>query len=68
MLSGGISTVQGEDAFDEEICMLGNRVLWSAAGIVRRRFTLECPATKVLQVGITRLSKLHMSCPMQALG
>ena len=29
--------------------MLGNRVLWSAAGVVRRRFTLECPATRVLQ-------------------
>lgn len=49
MLCGGYSTVHGDDAYDEEISTLGNRVLWSAASVVRRRFTLECPATKVLQ-------------------
>ncbi|CAL5228695.1 g11872 [Coccomyxa viridis] len=34
MLCGGYSTVNGDEAYDEEISTLGNRVLWSAAGIV----------------------------------
>ncbi|KAK9901384.1 hypothetical protein WJX75_009652 [Coccomyxa subellipsoidea] len=44
---GGRSSVLGEDAFDEEICWCGNRVVWSAARIVRRCFTLD---STVLQV------------------
>ena len=49
LLSVGLSTVHGNDDFDEDISIVGNRVVWSAAGIVRRRFTLESPATSVLQ-------------------
>ena len=49
LLPGGSSTVHGNDDFDEDISIVGNRVVWSAAGIVRRRFTLESPATSVLQ-------------------
>ena len=49
LLSAVFSTVHGDDDFDEDISVVGNRVVWSAAGIVRRRFTLESPATSVLQ-------------------
>ena len=49
LLSGGFSNVHGDDDFDEDISVVGNRVVWSAAGIVRRRFTLESPDTSVLQ-------------------
>ena len=49
LLSVGFSTVHGDDDLDEDISVVGNRVVWSAAGIVRRRFTLESPATSVLQ-------------------
>ncbi|BDA45310.1 probable anaphase-promoting complex subunit 1 at N-terminal half [Coccomyxa sp. Obi] len=44
---GGRSSVLGNDSFDEEICWRGNRVVWSAGRIVRRRFTLESPVLQV---------------------
>lgn len=47
--------MHGEDAFDEEVSTASNRVIWSAAGIVRRRFTLESPAISVLQARLPGL-------------
>ncbi|CAL8471094.1 g10636 [Coccomyxa elongata] len=47
LLFGGRSSVLGSDAFDEEICWRDNRVVWSAARVVRRRFTLDSPVLQV---------------------
>ena len=52
LLSAGFSTVHVNDGFDEDISIMGNRVVWSAAGIVRRRFTLESPSIRVLQASL----------------
>jgi len=63
LLSGGSSAVQGDEIFDEEISIVGNRVIWSAAGIVRRRFTLQCPATRVLQASPLNLASFFVHVP-----
>eukprot|EP00884_Botryococcus_braunii_P018047 jgi/Botrbrau1/4926/Bobra.0122s0008.1 len=43
ILFGGNSGILGPDSFDEEFYISGNKLVWSASGMVRKRLTLDTP-------------------------